>query len=69
MGIKHEIRTKDGSTRKLTLTPIKAIRYNCLECIGWGPSDVEDCRGFYCALYPYRFGTNPERKGVGKKKG
>ena len=50
MGIKHEIRTKDGSTRKLTLTPIKAIRYNCLECIGWVPSDVRIAGG---SIVPY----------------
>ncbi len=47
------------------LTPIKAIRKNCLECSGglsnvvkWCPCDgVHSTR---CHLWPYRFGMRPD---------
>jgi hypothetical protein len=52
------------------LSPLKAIRKHCLECVGGSPDQVRDCQGdsMYgspCALHPYRFGRNPKRKGVG----
>lgn len=64
--IKHTIRSKDGSTRKVFLSPLKAIRLNCLECVCWSASEVKRCTGKLCALYPYRLGHNPERAGIGK---
>ena len=63
--IKHEIRSKDGGTRKVNITPLRAIRLNCLECVCWSPSEVKNCTGKLCPLFPYRFGNNPERKGIG----
>jgi len=65
--IKHTIRSKDGGTREVSLTPIKAIRHQCLECLGWSAYEVKKCTGKFCSLYPYRLGTNPERKGIGNK--
>lgn len=64
---KHTIRSKDSGTKEVSLTPIKAIRLNCLECICWVPSEVKNCTSKLCPLYPYRFGTNPERAGIGGK--
>ena len=32
--IKHKIRAKDGGTKIVSLTPIKALRYHCMECVG-----------------------------------
>jgi hypothetical protein len=39
---------------------LKAIRMNCIYCMGDQPSFVEGCTsGRSCTLYPYRFGTDP----------
>ncbi len=62
--VKHTIRAKDGGSKKVSLTPLKAIKYQCLECMGWSVNDVKYCTETLCSLYPYRFGTNPERKGI-----
>jgi hypothetical protein len=50
------------------LTPIKAIRAHCLECSSGQPSEVRNCIIPECPLFPYRFGKNPNRKGIGRKK-
>lgn len=43
---------------------LKAIRHNCLECVGDSPSLVRDCIVKRCKMFPYRMGTdpNPARK-------
>lgn len=51
------------------LTPIKAIRAKCLDCSGGQPSEVRNCLIEDCPLFPYRFGKNPNRKGIGPKTG
>ena len=48
------------------LTPIKAIRAKCLECTGGCPKEVRKCGNVECALYLYRMGKNPNRKGMGQ---
>lgn len=48
---------------KIKLTPVKAIRRNCLDCSGGSVSEVRNCEFTYCPLYPYRLGKNPNRKG------
>jgi hypothetical protein len=60
----HKLQTKDGE-EVMDLTPLKAIRQKCLQCSNWQPIEVKHCPVEACALTPYRFGTNPERKGVG----
>ena len=50
------------------ISPLKAIRKNCLECEE-GPFGVKHCVITTCPLFPYRFGTNPNRKGLGRKGG
>ena len=52
-----------------TLTPLKAIRANCLDCAAGQPSEVRSCVIPECPLFPYRFGKNPNRKGIGLKNG
>lgn len=49
-------------------SPLKSIREKCLECSNRQPSEVNNCPIEDCALYLYRFGTNPNRKGIGKIK-
>lgn len=51
---------------KNKFTPIKMIRRKCLECSG-RPKDVRLCQNINCPLYQYRFGTNPQRAGIGGK--
>ena len=45
--------------------PVKAIRAFCLECSGDQPSEVRKCPIIKCPLFPFRFGTNPNRTGIG----
>jgi hypothetical protein len=42
--------------------PVKAIRAKCLECSSESVVEVKECPVKNCALYPFRFGTNPYRK-------
>jgi len=64
VAIKQDIRTSggDGKTRVVNLTPIKAIRYQCMECTGWSPNTIKECGDELCPLYPFRMGKNPSRK-------
>ncbi len=63
--IKHEIRSPNVGTRTVKLSPLKALRAFCLECMQWSPSEVKDCASKLCPVFPYRSGRNPERKGLG----
>jgi len=65
MPVQHKIRSKNGGTEVVNLTPIRAIRLHCLECVGHAPSEVRACTSQNCPLFPYRMGTNPERAGIG----
>lgn len=47
------------------LTPLKAIRANCLDCMCGQRKEVRLCPSTDCPLYIYRFGHNPKRKGLG----
>ena len=49
-------------------TPLKSIRKKCLECSGGSPKEVTECHITDCPLFPYRFGKNPKRAGIGNKK-
>ena len=46
------------------LTPVKAIRAKCLDCMCGQANEVKICPIEDCSLYPYRFGTNPN---IGKR--
>lgn len=41
------------------LTPIKAIRAHCLDCMCGQVNEVKLCPCTDCPLYPYRMGHNP----------
>ena len=43
--------------------PFAAIRRKCLDCTVWQPSEIAKCEMVDCALWPYRFGGDPWRKG------
>ena len=45
------------------MTPMKAIRAKCLDCNG-NAYEVRLCPCTDCALWPFRLGKNPNRKGI-----
>jgi len=47
------------------LTPLRAIRAKCLDCVCFQPSEVRLCASSACPLYPYRDGHNKKRQGMG----
>jgi len=44
------------------LTPLKAIRKNCLECPGFSPKEVTNCQEKDCPFWSFRFGRRPTEK-------
>ena len=44
------------------MTPLRAIRAKCLECIGGGSREVRHCSAEDCPLFPFREGKNPNVK-------
>lgn len=44
------------------MTPLKAIRQNCLDCMCGNSEEVKKCPSENCPLFPFRFGTNPFNK-------
>lgn len=46
-------------------TPLRSIRYFCLDCMSGQQVLVKDCPDGACALHPYRGGKNPARTGHG----
>ena len=63
--IMHEIRARDGGTRTVPLTPQKAIRAFCIECMGFNASEVQNCTAPLCPIYPWRMGRiKTGRKGL-----
>jgi hypothetical protein len=49
------------------MSRLKAIRRECLLCMGNSSKEVEACDSTDCALYAYRAGKNPKRAGLGNK--
>ena len=47
------------------LTPVAAIRAQCLVCAKGKVRVVRKCVKQDCPLFQYRFGRNPARKGIG----
>jgi len=63
MGVKHTVRKSgEGKTRVVNLTPLKAIRLNCIECMGFQQSLVKECSSILCPLYPFRMGKTSRRR-------
>ena len=50
------------------MTPLKAIRAKCLDCMCDQPKEVRLCPSTDCPLYPFRMGKNPNRVGISNKK-
>ena len=41
------------------ITPLKAIRKNCIDCSGKSKGEVRKCVETDCPCWPFRMGTNP----------
>jgi hypothetical protein len=39
---------------------LQSIRHKCLDCCCQQPAEVRECRVTRCALWPFRFGTDPD---------
>lgn len=64
MTVKHAVLVTESKVETRNLTPVRAIRLKCLECGTWSAKEVRECRIDNCALFPFRFGKNPSRKGI-----
>jgi len=78
MGIKHTfIASRDGLDKyhnqglpkeecfkTAEITPLKAIRANCLECANYSTNDVKECEIWYCPLYPFRSGKSGRKSNL-----
>jgi len=42
------------------MTPMRAIRAKCLDCVCGSPQEVRLCPSQNCPLYPYRTGHRPK---------
>lgn len=49
------------------MTPIKAIRAQCIDCSGGSLKEVRECAFKDCPLHPYRMGKNPYHKNSKEK--
>jgi hypothetical protein len=49
------------------MSPLRAIRKKCLDCSCDNTAEVRRCLITDCALFPFRMGKNPNRKGIGGK--
>jgi len=45
-----------------SMTPLKAIRAKCMDCMCEQPKEIKLCPITDCSLYPFRFGKNPNIK-------
>ncbi len=50
-----------------SLSPLKSIRKNCLDCSAGSVKEIKLCPIEDCPLYRFRFGKNPNRAGIGGK--
>jgi hypothetical protein len=69
MAIKHTVRKDvNGGTKEVFLTPVKAIKNHCVECMGFNRHEVKSCTSSLCPLFPYRTGHNISRQGIGQNR-
>lgn len=64
-GTIHNTLTGYDFTKDSPLTPLKAIRMKCLECVCASPAEVSRCHIVDCTLWPWRSG---HRQGHDKPK-
>lgn len=61
MSILHKIRVNGkGKTEVVLMTPRRAIRLFCLECMGFNRLEIGNCSNPLCPLFPFRHDGRPE---------
>jgi len=63
----EKITESNGETCRKNLTPVKAIRKLCIECVG-SQKAPRYCTNQECPLFVFRLGKNPGRAGIGGKR-
>lgn len=53
----------EGYEGEIIISPLKAIRANCIECCGGSKNEVKLCTCTKCPLWAFRLGKSPYRKG------
>ena len=61
----HEMPLSLGEFATEGMHTLAAIRRRCVDCSGGSPSEARNCTHTACALWPFRLGHNPNRKGIG----
>ena len=62
----HEVPLSLGEFAAEGMPSLGAIRRCCLDCSGFSPSEVRNCKHDTCPLWPFRLGHNPNRAGFGR---
>jgi len=60
-GIMHTIRDGKGGQQTLKLTRKTAIKWGCLECMGYEKHRIKDCDNQNCVFYPFRPYKRPDQ--------
>ena len=63
MAVEHTITMiRDGKEvlELVRLTPMRAIRFQCLQCCANQVKEIRECPITTCASYPYRLGKRPD---------
>jgi len=60
----EKITESNGETCRKNLTPVKAIRKFCIQCVG-GQKAPRYCTNQECPLFVFRLGKSPGRAGIG----
>lgn len=53
------IQKTDFRRQASRLTPVKSIRWKCLDCQGGQGAEIRRCGIYTCPLWPYRMGRRP----------
>ena len=56
----------DDFVKDKGIKQLREIRKKCIDCSAGSPKEIRTCLIVDCPLYPYRFGKNPKRKGIGR---
>jgi hypothetical protein len=60
--MKWKMRPSCPPEQVVPLRPLRSMREKCLDCCCGQVARVRDCLITGCAIWPYRFGRNPNRK-------
>ena len=60
MAVLHKVRADgQGKTKVVSITPRRAIRLFCLECMGFNRLEIGNCSDSLCPLFPFKHDGRP----------